>query len=371
MKNDYKWNGEYWIGITKKGEEFYFDDDYYENISKHYWLINIDGYPMTTINKKRIVLHKFVFGSIKKGNVIDHINNIKEDNRINNLREVSKSENNKNKKIINKYGISGLYKKGGLFYSRFIIDKKTIYWKSQPYNEAVIDNLIIQKYFGFKHNESDFYIIDDVNNEYIESVMSEINKKLDNYIFNYKPRGKNKYEISECGTYYNVYDSKGNVFKISIDSLCLVNQGLWSVGKHRNKNYVSGRYVNCEGKILLHRYILGLIGETYSEWCVDHINGDELDNRLENLIITDNYGNQCNKKGKGYSYNNKYNFYTVGYMRYYNDEKMFDKCAREPSFKLEEEAIREVERRKDYIMSKRFSFKTKKELDAYLELIKL
>lgn len=64
-----------------------------------------DGYIRVCINGKRIYAHRIVyemhFGSIPDGVEIDHINGIRNDNRIDNLRAVSKSENQLNKA---KYG---------------------------------------------------------------------------------------------------------------------------------------------------------------------------------------------------------------------------------------------------------------------------
>lgn len=42
--------------------------------------------------------------------VVDHINNDKLDNRVENLRWCSKGDNGKNKKVKNKYGLNGIYK---------------------------------------------------------------------------------------------------------------------------------------------------------------------------------------------------------------------------------------------------------------------
>ncbi len=60
-----------------------------------------DGYLSTTINYKRYFNHRIVFlmhyGYLP--NYIDHINNISTDNRIENLREANKSENNYNSKL--------------------------------------------------------------------------------------------------------------------------------------------------------------------------------------------------------------------------------------------------------------------------------
>jgi hypothetical protein len=59
----------------------------------------IDDYVRTTLNGKRYAIHRIIFlmhnGYLPKE--IDHINGIKTDNRIENLREVNRSENNANR----------------------------------------------------------------------------------------------------------------------------------------------------------------------------------------------------------------------------------------------------------------------------------
>ena len=70
-----------------------------------------------------------------------------------------------------------------------------------------------------------------------------------------------------------------------------------------NTGYPAGRFNNKV--VLIHRYIMGAKkGET-----VDHINGNKLDNRRENLRITSQKNNVANVKYKGYYYckdRNKY-----------------------------------------------------------------
>ena len=98
-----------------------------------------------------------------------------------------------------------------------------------------------------------------------------------------------------------------------------------------------------------------------------NINGNGLDNRSKNLIITDNYGNLSNiTKTKGY-HKTKSNTYQVTLMRDYPDEKLYRNKPRQATFKTEKEAIEEVEYRREYVLNHRFNFKSKKELDEYLK----
>ena len=99
----------YWIAKTspnaqriKIGQEAFRYDEY--------------GYKRLTINKKLTSCHRIVWemhnGAIPKGMCIDHINRVRDDNRIENLRLVTSSQNALNSKLksTNTLGIKGVYK---------------------------------------------------------------------------------------------------------------------------------------------------------------------------------------------------------------------------------------------------------------------
>lgn len=76
--------------------------------------INAGGYRVIRFKGKPYYAHRLAW-YISKGEVpseIDHINQDKSDNRLSNLRVVSRSENNFNRVCKNKYGVSGIYKTG-------------------------------------------------------------------------------------------------------------------------------------------------------------------------------------------------------------------------------------------------------------------
>ena len=171
-----------------------------------------------------------------------------------------------------------------------------------------------------------------------------------------------KMELSEDKTFYKVYDKNGEVFLIDNDerSLKIIKTMRAVVRKTNNK-----KYVHC-GEKGLHRILFGITDAKYSTWFIDHINGDGTDNRFFNLVITDHYGNMCNKKGKGYRKleNGKFG------VTYMVDLKFIDihrNGRKYKVFETEQEAIDEVNRRRNFILENRLSFKTKEELDKYLE----
>lgn len=88
---------EYAIGYTVKGEEFYFNKEHYDRVKNLCWRFDNNGYVVTTINRKRILFHRYILDA-SNDIFIDHKNGVTKDNRINNLRIVTKAENCQNSK---------------------------------------------------------------------------------------------------------------------------------------------------------------------------------------------------------------------------------------------------------------------------------
>ena len=114
--NQYDLSGEYGIGYTFKGEEFWFDLEDYDKIKDYCWYY-VDGYVVAhdlDNNKKCIRLHCLVMNSNINERVdhIDHAktNENKYDNRKQNLRIVTQSQNCMNQHIRsnNTSGIKGV-----------------------------------------------------------------------------------------------------------------------------------------------------------------------------------------------------------------------------------------------------------------------
>jgi len=108
--NTYDLSGEYGIGYTSKGEEFYFDLEDYDKIKDYCWVNNGNGYIRSTkINNKRIYIHRLVTNCPSKMD-IDHINHNIIDNRKSNLRicEHQKNMCNYTKPKNNTSGVKGI-----------------------------------------------------------------------------------------------------------------------------------------------------------------------------------------------------------------------------------------------------------------------
>lgn len=186
--------------------------------------------------------------------------------------------------------------------------------------------------------------------------------QFDGILFNYKPNFK-RYKINDKGKYIEVNLGVGKykdmywIMDNNSKSYELLNSNYYNIKKD-NQTY----YVNT-----IHRDIKGINSEAYKDWVIDHLNGNGLDNRDENLIITDGYGNLCNiTRATGY-HKTESNTYQVTLMKDYPDEKLYRNNPRQATFKTEKEAIEEVKYRREYVLNHRLNFKTKEELDKYLK----
>lgn len=94
--------------------------------------IHHTNYIYIGINNKIYAAHRlawlYEYGEFPK-KFIDHINNNRSDNRIENLRLATKSENNRNASLRkdNKFGLKGVTLKDGKFYSQITINGKKKY----------------------------------------------------------------------------------------------------------------------------------------------------------------------------------------------------------------------------------------------------
>lgn len=82
--------------INKKNNmEILVDEDLYQNLIKFKWNINDSGYAISRINNKIVRMHRYVL-NYNGPFVVDHINSNRLDNRIENLRIVSRFQNSQN-----------------------------------------------------------------------------------------------------------------------------------------------------------------------------------------------------------------------------------------------------------------------------------
>lgn len=148
--NTYDLSGEYGIGYTTKGEEFWFDLEDYDLIKNYTWFINSEYVVAKINNGKHIKMHKLLLSDAIE---IDHKNHKKYDNRRNNLRTVSHQINMMNQKIYsnNTSGITGVsFDKSKNKWIAYITENKKRHQKSfDDFNSAKLQRKIWEeKYFG-------------------------------------------------------------------------------------------------------------------------------------------------------------------------------------------------------------------------------
>ena len=111
--NTYDLSGDYGIGYTSKGEEFYFDLEDYDKIKDYCWRINDKGYVVTseTDTNRDVKMHRVVLNINNPEIFIDHIYHKNNDNRKSQLRLTNNQENCMNGSLRknNKSGVIGVH----------------------------------------------------------------------------------------------------------------------------------------------------------------------------------------------------------------------------------------------------------------------
>ena len=114
-QNEYKKKDGYYIGYTKKGEEFYVDEEDYDLVKEYKWFIDQNGYVVAHPNDNVFIyMHRLIMGlKADDDRVVDHIrgDGTTNDNRRINLRVAIHSQNQMNRKIQsnNKSCVTGVW----------------------------------------------------------------------------------------------------------------------------------------------------------------------------------------------------------------------------------------------------------------------
>lgn len=93
------------------------DSDKLDEVKNHKWCRTQTGYVQTTLKNrgKPVFLHRYLTGS---AGMVDHINRDPLDNRLENLRIVDYSVQNRNRNLNSKSGVKGVWFNGLKYYVR-------------------------------------------------------------------------------------------------------------------------------------------------------------------------------------------------------------------------------------------------------------
>lgn len=332
----------------KNGGVAIVDKEDYDMLNKYSWC-KLDGYVVTKINGKNVRMHRLI-AKANKSLKVDHINQIKHDNRKSNLRITTSLGNGQNKKIY-KNKKSSSFK--GVFYNnnsnkyrvRITINYKIINLGSFD-NEIkaaeIYDTFIVQnnyeyfplnfpekkdeylkrkriepisnkkkKYKGVQKRNNKYAAIIQINKKiiYIHSSKNPIEcaKAYDKYIIDKNipnkklnfPNDYPEYEIIK--RHYEILDNNDNIVKLlinnSLNKTILIDKEdydkikcyAWYVDNN-NKDYVCANANNKN--IKLHRFVTNT---TDPDIWVDHIDSNTLNNTKKNLRISNFKKNPQNR----------------------------------------------------------------------------
>lgn len=136
-QNDYIVSGETTILFTKNNDKILIDTNDFDKVKSFCWVVGNHGYACARnpTTKKVMTMHRFLLGLNQQTPIVDHANRNKLDNRRENLRTCTDSQNaaNKNPSIVNKTGIIGINKQGNKWRAR-------IQYQRQKYQLGFFDN---------------------------------------------------------------------------------------------------------------------------------------------------------------------------------------------------------------------------------------
>jgi len=123
------------------------DDDDYEEISKNYWFLSCSGYAVRKGKEKLLYIHRAILNA-KDGQICDHINRDRLDNRKENLRICTRAENARNRGLgsTNTSGFVGVSLFKNKWMTRICVDNSSVFLgyfdnkedAARAYNEAAL-----------------------------------------------------------------------------------------------------------------------------------------------------------------------------------------------------------------------------------------
>jgi hypothetical protein len=336
----------------KKGNVYAsIDSEDYEVVSKYNWYLDARGYACSKDKGKVLYMHIVILGK-KEGYVIDHKDGNKLNNKKDNIRHLTTSQNSQNIKLDNEFiGISFLRGKYQANCSqKYLGVYKTKEEAARAYDKYVICHINKEGRLNFNYTEKEKA---DIIRVYYGSFEKEVkmvsNISVENYNY-YRVNFDNKYvgKISKTFKTYEEALKLRNEIVSKIDSMkvkelydleiernnkgqailsvfndnhkyeVIIDDKFWYELKPINRCIIRGRYLRLtinNKKITLHKYLMlkygGYTEDDLKNKVIDHINRNSLDNRFENLRVltySDNNKNRDTNSKTGYR-----GIYKVGY----------------------------------------------------------
>jgi hypothetical protein len=323
------------------------DEDDYEKVNKYKWYLNTGGYAEGKVDKKLIRLHHYILKKPDKGKVIDHINQDRLNDTKNNVREVSRSENNHNVTkntnidLTSKYKGVSWSKNENKWVSTCSIEKKKInlgYFESEEEAAKAYDTYTFKEYKE-KANNNNLVKYEDTLTINVDDIIKKTSNLYDmpkNIIFH---KQSNKYFAQKAYNKKTYTDTYRETVEEAIKDLEEINKNIelikqGEIEKHNNKEitrntdgipyikvkdievlvdednwhelssmswHISEGYITNKKYGRMHRIVMN----AKDDEIIDHINNIRYNNRRCNLRIA-SAGLNAHNKTKSKNASSKY-----------------------------------------------------------------
>lgn len=304
------------------------DEKDFERVNAHKWHLMTVGYAKcSNIEKKHMTMHHFIFKKPGNKRVIDHINEDKLDNRLSNLREISRAVNNQNiskkkqdatsvyKGVSIKTGIKKYVAQcaGQLLYygdneteaaisydiytfqqyGRDANNNRLISYEDAMKNENNIQNIVtertlpknitftnydgrdrfcVRKYIGNKRHTYTYNTLEEAIQKLEHlNFLIKLSSIIEEKAYRLKPIQRNKDGIAVITAY------GGEEILVSDEDWHILNRYKWYIGVSTSSKYPKNNHNKRMHVLLIHN--------NDPEKVIHHKNSNTLDNRRENLVI--------------------------------------------------------------------------------------